>query len=403
MGKVLALLGLDTDLEASGLGIAQVGAATHLEILLLAGRPCLYVHGLDLEVGQVARAALQGADGDIHGTEQIYGVLPQLVEPYGALLGLADHDHLLLLKLVDAVHASLLDTVSALLLAEAGRIAGEGLGQRVLRQNGVDELADHRVLAGAYQEQVLALDLVHHGLHLGEAHYAADHLGADHVGRNAVGESAVDHKVSGVGDDGRVETGDVTHQIVKAVACHLAGALQVDACEALHDLGVVGDLKIGGQGLAVALDLHVLAIVLADRNGGIDDVGDDHHAGADLFGQALLQLLQLGQTGGRLGHLALGGFSLLEALLSHQGADHLGLAVAVSSEGVCLSLGGAKLLIQSNDLVHQGQLAVLELLADVLTNHIGIVSQKLNVDHSYSPKGAPRACVRLHNTLRWIL
>ena len=40
--------------------------------------------------------------------------------PIHAVLGLADDNHLLLLELVDAVDAALLDAVGALLLPEAG-------------------------------------------------------------------------------------------------------------------------------------------------------------------------------------------------------------------------------------------------------------------------------------------
>ena len=47
-------------------------------------------------------------------------------------LRLAHHHHFLLLKLVDAVDAPLLDAVGPLLLAEAGGVGGKGLGQRLL-------------------------------------------------------------------------------------------------------------------------------------------------------------------------------------------------------------------------------------------------------------------------------
>ena len=46
-------------------------------------------------------AALQRPHRDVQGAEEIHRVLPQLLVPGGALLRLADHDHLLLLKLVD--------------------------------------------------------------------------------------------------------------------------------------------------------------------------------------------------------------------------------------------------------------------------------------------------------------
>jgi hypothetical protein len=128
--------------------------------------------------------------------EQLHGELPELFIPGRGFLGPADHDHLLLFELVDAVDAPLLDAVGALLLAEAGGIAGQGLGQGGLGQDLVDEAADHGVLAGADEVEVLALDLVHHGVHvrLG-AHDALHHVAVDHKGRDAVGEALADHEV----------------------------------------------------------------------------------------------------------------------------------------------------------------------------------------------------------------
>ena len=71
VGKVgPAVFPLHADLQAAGLGIAQVRAGTDLEILLLAGAPGLDVAGFDLQVGQVAGAALQLADRDVERAEE---------------------------------------------------------------------------------------------------------------------------------------------------------------------------------------------------------------------------------------------------------------------------------------------------------------------------------------------
>ena len=113
-----AVLALDADVQAACLCIAQIGAGADLEILLLTGAPSLDIAALDLQVGEVAGAAVQLTDGDLHIAEQLDGVLPELLIPVGALLGAADDDHLLLLELVDAVDAALLDAVGALLLAD---------------------------------------------------------------------------------------------------------------------------------------------------------------------------------------------------------------------------------------------------------------------------------------------
>ena len=104
---------------AAGPGHPQVGSCPP-QSTSSAGGPGLHVDTLDLQVGQVARAALQRAHRDIQRAEEIDRVGIQLGEPRRALLGLADHHHLLLFKLVDAVDAALLDAVGADLLAEAG-------------------------------------------------------------------------------------------------------------------------------------------------------------------------------------------------------------------------------------------------------------------------------------------
>ena len=62
---LFGFLVLDTDAKASCLSIAQVGAAANLKVFLLTWAPCLYVQALDLQVCQVAGAALQGADRDV--------------------------------------------------------------------------------------------------------------------------------------------------------------------------------------------------------------------------------------------------------------------------------------------------------------------------------------------------
>ena len=85
VGKVrLAVLALDPDAQAPGLGVAQVGAGADLEVLLLAGRPGLDVAALHLQVRQVAGAALQLPDGDLEIAEELHAVAPeQAIESSG--------------------------------------------------------------------------------------------------------------------------------------------------------------------------------------------------------------------------------------------------------------------------------------------------------------------------------
>ena len=131
------------------------------------------------------------------------------------------------------------------------------------------------MLAGTDEVEILALDLVHHGVHVRLAHNALHHVAVDHEGGDAVGEALVDHEVPAVGGDGGVEPRNIAHQIVEAAAGHTRRRVHVHAVEPLHDLRVVGDLEVRGLGLAETLYLHVAAVVRTDRHGLVDHLGDD--------------------------------------------------------------------------------------------------------------------------------
>ena len=307
--------------------------------------------------------------------------MPEPVEPRGAVLRLADDDHLLLFKLVDAVYAALLDAVRADLLAEARRIARERLRKLLLLEERVDELADHRVLARADQVQILALDLVHHVLHLGEAHDAVHHAAANHIRRNAIGEAAVDHEIARVRQDGRVQPRDVAHEIIEAVAAGLSGAVEIDAREFFHDFHMVRHRKIRHNRLAEALALDVLGIVPTDRNGRIDDVRDHEHALADLG--LVFRFLRL-ERGHFIGHaldLLLCFLGLVALTARHHAADLLGDDVALISKLVAARLCGAERRIQLDHLIDEDELFVLKFLFDVLAHHIRVRADQFDIDH----------------------
>jgi len=183
-----------------------------------------------------------------------------------------------------------------------------------------------------------------------------------------------------------VQAGDIAAKVIKAVAGNTARRVQIDAVKALHDLRVVGDLEIGHSRLAEALHLNIAAVVRADGNARIDHLRDDHHALGEFRLVLRLELFQLGQTCGLardlgldvLGLLQLGGVLLR---LSHQHADLLGKGVAVGAKLVRLGLRRAQLLIKLHHLVHEGELLVLELLADVLAHELRVLTDKTNVQH----------------------
>ena len=205
-------------------------------------------------------------------------------------------------------------------------------------------------------------------------------------GGDAVGEALADHEVTAVGQHRLVEPGDVAQQIVEAVAGDAAGGVQIDAVEGLHQVHMVGDGEIGHLGLTEALDLYVAGVVGAQRHGVVDDLGDHQHALVDLLLELLLLGLQLLEPVGVGGDLGLDGLGLLELGgvllgLAHQNAHLLGQGVAGGTEVAGLGNGGAVFAVQSDDLVHQGQLLVLELLLDVFFHHIGVFADKFNIQH----------------------
>ncbi len=384
VGQVAAALPLHPHFQPPGLGVAQVGAGAHLEIFLLPGGPGLNVAGLHLQVRQIPGAALQLADRDVQGPEQLHAVPPHLLVPVHGVLGPAHHDHLLLLELVDAVHPPLLNAVGALLLPEAGGVGGQGLGQAVLGDDLVDELADHGVLRGADEVEILPLDLIHHGVHVRLAHDALHHVAVDHEGGDAEGEALADHEVPGVGQHRLVEAGDVPHQVVEPGPGHPARRVHVHPVKGLHDLGVVGDVEVGHHRLPEPLHLHVLAVVPADGHGGVDEVGDLEHDLPDLRRQLVLQLFQLRQTVGVGLHLGLGLLRLRQLggvlfRLPHQHTHLLGQLVPLRAQVVGLSHGVPVPAVQLDDLIHQGELALLELLFDVFLDDLRVVPEELDV------------------------
>ncbi len=87
---------------------------------------------------------------------------------------------------------------------------------------------------------------------------------------------------------------DVAEQVVEARAGDAARRVHINAVEALHDLRVVGNFKIGHLRLAEALDFDIAAVVRADGDAGIDDVRDQQHDLVDLLLVLFLKLFKLG-------------------------------------------------------------------------------------------------------------
>ena len=174
--------------------------------------------------------------------------------------------------------------MSAFFLTEAWRIACQCVWKLLLIVDRVDEFTDHRMLRGSDQVEILALNLIHHGIHLVETHNTCYDVGTDHKRRYTVSKSAVDHEISCVRDDCGMNSCDVTHQVIESVSGYLSCCIKVDAVETLHNVCVIWNLEIRNNRLAKFLDLYVAAIVFSDWNGRINDVRDGHHNLGNLLG-----------------------------------------------------------------------------------------------------------------------
>ena len=145
---------------------------------------------------------------------------------------------------------------------------------------------------------------------------------------------------------------------------------------------MIGHLEVGHGGLAEALYLHVLAVVLADGHGGVDDVGDDQHPLPDLPSHLLLLALHLLQFPGDGLDPLLHFLGLVLLPLAHELADLFADLVALLPQLVPPGLGGPELLVQGQDFVHQGQLLVLELLLDVLLHQLRVGADQFHIQHT---------------------
>ena len=128
---------------------------------------------------------------------------------------------------MDSIHATLLDAVSALFLTEAWGITGQCLWQILFIGDRINKFTDHRMLTCTDQEQIFALDLVHHRIHFRKTHNTGHDIASNHVWRNAVSETTIDHEISCIGKYSRMQSGNVTHQIIETISCHFTGSINV--------------------------------------------------------------------------------------------------------------------------------------------------------------------------------
>ena len=137
-----------------------------------------------------------------------------------------------------------------------------------------------------------------------------------------------------------------------------------------------------------------MGVIGTDRNGRINDVGNDHHILENDLIRFLLDLVEFFQA---IRHRVYLGFNCLylghqgRILLgfAHQRADLLGEFVSLRAELIRFILRRTPLLIIFDHFVDERKFHVLKFLPDILLDDLRILSQKLNINHLLSPSFVP--------------
>ena len=263
------------------------------------------------------------------------------------------------------VNATFLNTVGTDFLTEAGRIRGHGNGKACFVYNLTLELTNHGMFGSTNQIKVFAFNLVHHGFHFVKAHNAVYHAASNHERRNTIGKSLVNHEISCIADHCGMNSGSIAHQVIETVAAGSAGALFIKTVNSFQYICMIRYFKIGNLGLTESGNFHVLGIVLADRYGSVNNLGNFHHDCCNFFLIFRLFCFQFGKSPGLGSHFCLLCFCFFFFTLCHQSADFLGNLVLLCAKLVRFLLNFSALCIQSNYFVNKGKLCILEFLLDI--------------------------------------
>ncbi len=303
-----------------------------------------------------------------------------LVEGGVAVLRLLNPDDLHLVELVEAVQAADILAVGTGLAAEAGRVGRQLLRELVGGEDDVTVDVRHRDLGGRDHVEVIDRGVVHLAFLVGKLAGTEAGGGIDHHRRFhllvAGGGVAVQEEV----DEGALQAGSL------ALIDREAGAGDLHAQVEVDDVVLSGEFPVregvfGELGLRTA-HLHDEVVLGAGSLGNevARDVRKENKLGLE-FGIVVVGLLEeVGGTGLEGGDLGLGGLGLLLLALFHQGADGGGRLFLLGEEGVGLGLEGLAVIVQGDDLLHDG--AGVKVLDGEFLDHIfGIVPKKFECKH----------------------
>ena len=141
---------------------------------------------------------------------------------------------------------------------------------------------------------------------------------------------------------------NVTHKVIKALACDFAGGFFINTVKQLHNIGVVGNFKVNLGLLAVLLNFDIFAVVLADGYALVHNVRYFHldikHLGCKL-GFLFLESLKLGSL---LAYQLFHSLGFVSFALTHKHAYLLAYLITVGAKLVSAAVSIAFLIVKSN-------------------------------------------------------
>ena len=280
---------------------------------------------------------------------------------------------------MNTVNASFFNTVCAFFLTEARAVACQCLRQVFCFIQRVDKFTNHGMFGCTNQIQVFAFDFIHHCIHFRKAHNTCYNVGTNHEGRNAVFEASANHEISCVSQNCGMQTRDVAHQVIEAIACNLSCAIQINTVEGFHNICVIRNFKIGNNGFAESFYLYVFAVILTNGNGRVNDVGNGHHDNLDAFLNLFFSCGKGFYAFCVCANLCFYLFGFVLFALCHQRTNLLGKLISLRSQCFNLLLNGSVFLIQHQNLIYQRQLCILKFFADGFRYDIRVFSYKFNV------------------------
>ena len=170
---------------------------------------------------------------------------------------------------------------------------------------------------GSNQIQIFPFNLIHHGIHLCKTHNTIYYRTSDHKRRNTISKSSANHKISCIRNYCRMQSGNITHQIIEAIACYTSRCIHIDSMKFFHNFCMVGNFKIRYYRFTIFLYFHIFTIIFTNRNRWINNIRNNHHILLDLIPKFTFLCFQIRKTCSISCHFCFLCFCFFSFTLSH--------------------------------------------------------------------------------------